>query len=93
MGLSMEFYQNYLKKENIYGFSLKDNGFKCLACSKQDTSTIVMNQSTINAIKYTVTAPAKKLYSFSIKDESLEEFKLITKLYFNEKLEKEYKID
>ena len=30
---------------------------------------------------------------FSIKDESLEEFKLITKLYFNEKLEKEYKID
>ena len=52
-----------------------------------------MSQSTINAIKYTVTAPAKKLYSFSIKDESLEEFKLITKLYFNEKLEKEYKID
>ncbi len=81
------------EKENIYGFSLKDNGFKCLACSKQDTSTISMSQSTINAIKYTVTAPAKKLYSFSIKDESLEEFKLITKLYFNEKLEKEYKID
>lgn len=81
------------EKKNIYGFSLKDNGFKCLACSKQDTSTIAMNQSTINAIKYTVTAPAKKLYSFSIKDESLEEFKLITKLYFNEKLEKEYKID
>ena len=49
-----------------------------------------MTQSTQNAIKYTITAPAKKLYSFDIKDESLEEFKLITKLYFNEKLEKEY---
>jgi hypothetical protein len=47
----------------------------------------------LNAIKYTVTAPPKKIYSFNIKDESLEEFKLITKLYFNEKLEKEYKLE
>ena len=52
-----------------------------------------MNESTKNAIKYTVTAPAKKIYSFNIKDESLEEFKLITKIYFNEKLEKEYKLE
>ena len=79
-------------KENIKYFSIKDNGFKCDMCSKQDKSTILMNESTMNAIKYTVTAPPKKLYSFNIKDESLEEFKLITKIYFNEKLEKEYKI-
>ena len=51
-----------------------------------------MSESTENAIKYTIIAPAKKLYSFNIKDESLEEFKLITKLYFNDKLEKEYKM-
>lgn len=81
---------NCKEKENLESFSLKDNGFKCKACSKQDTSCIQMTQSTQNAIKYTITAPAKKLYSFDIKDESLEEFKLITKLYFNEKLEKEY---
>ena len=48
---------------------------------------------TKNAIIYTITAPAKKLYSFIIKDEALEEFKLITKLYFNQKLEKEYKLE
>ena len=83
---------NCKEKENLESFSLKDNGFKCKACSKQDTSCIQMTQSTQNAIKYTITAPAKKLYSFDIKDESLEEFKLITKLYFNDKLEKEYKI-
>ena len=40
-----------------------------------------------------MTAPPKKLYSFHLKDESLEEFKLITKIYFNEKLEKEYKLE
>ena len=72
-------------------FSIKDNGFKCESCSKQDTSTIKMNESTVNAIKYTILAPAKKIYSFTLKEESLEEFKLIIKLYFDEKLEKEYK--
>lgn len=81
---------NCREKEKLKYFSLKDNGFKCKACSRQDTSCIEMSESTENAIKYTITSPAKKLYSFNIKDESLEEFKLITKLYFNEKLEKEF---
>ena len=84
---------NCKEKENLYYFSLKDNGLKCSECSRQDTSTIQMSESTLNAIKYAVTAPAKKIYSFDIKEDSLEEFKLITKLYFNEKLEKEYKVE
>lgn len=81
------------EKENLQYFSLKDNGFKCNICSRLDKSSIHMSQSTANAIKFTVTAPPKKIYSFDLKDESLEEFKLITKLYFNEKLEREYKIE
>lgn len=84
---------NCREEHDIYKFSLKDNGFKCSACSKQDKSTISMSTSSQNAIIYTVTAPPKKLFSFNLKDEALEEFKLITKLYFNEKLEKEYKIE
>lgn len=84
---------NCKEKENLQYFSIRDNGFKCEACSKQDKSTIKMSESTINAIKYTVMAPAKKIFSFNIKDEALEEFKLITKIYFNEKLEKEYKLE
>ena len=52
-----------------------------------------MSESTINAIKFVIMAPAKKIYSFNIKDASLEEFKLIIKLYFNEKLEKDYRIE
>lgn len=81
------------EKENLQYFSLKDNGFKCNICSRLDKSSIHMSSSTANAIKFTVTAPPKKIYSFDLKDESLEEFKLITKLYFNEKLEREYKIE
>ena len=81
---------NCREKEGLNYFSIRDNGLKCEACSKQDKGTITMSESTLNAIRYTVTAPPKKLYSFNIKDESLEEFKLISKIYFNEKMEKEY---
>lgn len=79
--------------EELKLFSIRDNGFKCEACGKIDKSTITMSESTRNAIKYTITAPPKKIYSFNLKDEALEEFKLIAKIYFNEKLEKEYKIE
>ena len=84
---------NCNEKENLQYFSLKDNGLKCKTCGAQDKSAISITKSTLNAIRYTITAPPKKLYSFEIKDESLEEFKLIAKLYFNEKLEKEYKLE
>ena len=32
-------------------------------------------------------------FSFSLKDEALQEFKLIAKIYFDQKLEKEYKLE
>ncbi len=81
------------EENNLTRFSIKDNGFKCEACGKQDKSAINMSESTRSAIQYTISAPSKKIYAFSLKDESLEEFKLIVKIYFNEKLEKEYKLE
>ena len=81
------------EKENLNYFSIKDNGFKCDTCGRQDKSAISITESTKNAIKYVVTAPAKKLFSFELKEEALEEFKLITKIYFNQKMEKEYKLE
>lgn len=83
---------NCKEKDKLTKFSIKDNGFKCDACGRQDKSALDMSESTKNAIKYTITAPPKKLFSFNLKDEGLKEFELITKIYFNEKLEKEYKI-
>ena len=84
---------NCKEKDNLTYFSIKDNGFKCEACARQDKSSLQMSESTKNAIKYTITAPAKKLFSFNLINESLEEFKLICKIYFNQKMEKEYKLE
>ena len=83
---------NCKQTEKLHFFIFLDNGFKCESCAKQDKSCLQMSESTATAIKYIVMVPAKKLYSFNLKDESLNELKLISKLYFNEKLEKEYKI-
>ena len=77
--------------ENLTHFSIKDNGFKCEACSKQDTGAISIHEGTKNAIKYTIMAPAKKIFGFNISEECIQEFKLISNIYLNEKLEKNYR--
>lgn len=84
---------NCKEKQNLHYFSIKDNGLKCEPCSRQDSSSIFVSESTINAIKYTISAPAKKVFAFNLKNASLEEFKLVTSIYFNEKMEREYKLE
>lgn len=81
------------EEKDLTKFSIRDNGLKCEACGSQDKSSIDMSESTKNAIKYVISAPPKKIYSFNLKDESLKEFELIIKIYFNEKMEKEYKLE
>lgn len=78
-------------KENLNYFSIKDNGIKCKECSKVDKSCIQISSSTATSLKYITMAPAKKLYSFELKNDSLKELEIISKIYLNEKLEKEYK--
>lgn len=82
---------NCNEKDNLHYFSLKDNGLKCESCSKQDTGAIQISESTKMAITYIIKAPAKKLYSFEISKENKKQLEMISKLYTNLKLEKEYK--
>ena len=75
---------NCNKKEDLNYFSFKDKGLKCEECKKQDKGAMKINQGTEKAIKYIVLAPAKKLYSFNISEESIKELEIIAKLYVNE---------
>lgn len=81
------------QKENLKHFSIKDNGVKCGECYRQDKSAITISGSTWTALKFIISSPAKKIFGFNLKDESLKELKLLSKVYFNEKLEKEYKLE
>ena len=80
------------EKENLTKFSIRDNGFKCTACGKQDKGAIDMSETTKDAIRYIILSDAKKIYSFQVPKESIEELKIISKLYLTEKLHKEYKM-
>lgn len=80
------------KEENLNYFSLKDNGLKCNICSKQDTGAIQISEATKKAIQYIIMAPAKKIYSFQISEENKKQLSMVSKLYTDLKLEKEYKI-
>lgn len=80
-------------EENLTHFSIRDNGFKCEACSKQDTGAIQMKEPTLNAIKYIMIADPKKIFGFSLSDDCMKELELISNIYLNEKLEKEYKLE
>lgn len=80
-------------KENLNYFSIRDNGFKCKACSKQDTSSLEMSDPTRNAIIYILKADSKKIFSFELSEKCQKELELIASIYLNEKLEKEYKME
>lgn len=78
---------------DIKYFSLKDNGLKCSSCGRIDKSCIEIMPVTVNAVKYITLAPAKKIFSFNIPENSAKELEIISKLYLNEKLEKEYRVE
>ena len=79
--------------EDIKYFSIKENGVKCSSCGKQDKGAIEILTATYDALRFILTAPAKKLFSFNIPEDSIKELEIISKLYLNDKLEKEYKLE
>ncbi|MBP3503248.1 MAG: DNA repair protein RecO [Clostridia bacterium] len=81
------------KNDNIKYFSIRDNSVKCEECGRIDKSSLNINITTYDAIKYISSVNAKKIFSFDIPEESIKELDLLTKLYLNEKLEKEYRME
>ena len=74
-------------------FSFRDNGLKCESCSRQDKGAIEITEATLQAIKYIILAPPKKLFSFNLSEDSIKELQIISNIYLNEKLDKEYKFE
>jgi len=79
-------------EDSLKYFSFIDSGFKCEECKKLDKGAIQISNSTKTAIKYIVMSPPKKLFSFNISDENIRELELISKIYLEDKLDKEYQL-
>ena len=56
------------QKEDLKYFSIRDSGFKCPVCAKQDSSSIEITETTKDAIRYISLVDAKKnLFIYSAK--------------------------
>ena len=84
--------KNCKTKEKLKYFSFKDNGLKCEICGRQDKGAIEINSTTKDAIRYIILADAKKIFSFEVSKESEKELEIISKIYLEDKLEREYKL-
>ncbi len=83
---------NCKTKENLNYFSFKDSALKCNACAKQDKGAMEITETTKDAIRYIILADSKKIFSFDVPEETIKELEIISKIYLQEKLEKEYKL-
>ena len=81
---------NCKTKEKLRYFSFKNSGFKCEACGRQDKGAMEISDTTIKAIRYIILSDPKKIYSFELSEENKKELPLVSKIYLNECLEKEY---
>lgn len=84
--------KNCKTKQDLKYFSFRDSGLKCSVCSRQDKGAIEITNTTKDAIRYIILANPKKIFSFEIPEESIKELEIISKIYLQEKLEKEYRI-
>lgn len=81
---------NCKTKEKLRYFSFRDSGFKCEACGRQDKGAMEISDTTIKAIRYIILSDPKKIYSFELSEENKKELQLVSKIFLNECLEKEY---
>lgn len=81
---------NCKRKEELRYFSFRDSGLKCASCGRQDKGAVEVSDTTIKAIRYIIMADPKKIYSFDLSEENKKELKLVSKIFLNECLDKEY---
>ena len=79
-----------IEEMNEFYFSIKDDGVKCGVCQRLDKGVIRLSKTAFSALIYVLSCDSKKLYSFEIPDDAINELKLLTKIYTAQKLEKEY---
>jgi len=79
-------------KEELSYFSFKESGLKCKTCGKQDKGAIEINATTKDAMRYIILADPKKIFAFEVPEDSIKELEIISKIYLEDKLEKEYKL-
>lgn len=81
-----------LEDMNDFYFSIKEDGVKCEICQRLDKGIIHLSKTAFSALIYVLSCDSKKLFSFEIPQEAIDEIRILTKIYTMQKLEKEYSV-
>lgn len=75
---------------NDFYFSIKDDGMKCEICKRLDKGALHLSKTAFSALIYILSCDSKKLFSFEIPEDAINELKLLAQIYTTQKLDKEY---
>lgn len=76
--------------DNIY-FSQENHGIVCMSCAIKNQIAVKISPSAIYAMRYIVTAPMGKLYSFTVDAEVLTELEKIIYVYTSRNTDRRFK--
>ena len=78
-------------QDNGVVFSSRSRGLVCVECSESATDGIRIQGSTLYTLQYVVSSTIEKLYTFTVSDEVLNEFRRVMKQYMDMYVEKRFK--
>lgn len=71
---------------DLIGFSVKKSGAICKVCGGLDKSMLSLSKGAITAIGYIAQSDLKKLFSFNVSEDILNELQLFNRVYLQDKL-------
>lgn len=77
--------------ERLSGFSMKHSGVVCSQCQKAERDIIALNESTVYTMQYVVSREIERLYTFTVSEEVLSEFRMIMDRWRTRYIEKKLK--
>ena len=72
-------------------FSIRKGGLVCSACSGRTTDGVALKTSTLYAMQYIISSNIEKLYTFTVKEEILEELGKVVRAYLDVYVDRHFK--
>ncbi|MCR5836387.1 MAG: DNA repair protein RecO [Lachnospiraceae bacterium] len=79
------------RSERLNFFDVKNGRLVCAECGDNIKRLVHLDDSTLYAIQYIITAKLSKLYTFSVKEEVLSEMESVITPYFVSMVDREFK--
>lgn len=79
------------RSEVLKGFSAEMSGVICEACMKSGVRALPLNPSTIYTMQYIISSEINRLYTFTVKENVLEELSRVMEAYMRRFIDKRFK--